>query len=120
MNDVREFSVPPAQLSCLIGNLFAELEPPCGVETSSVSLASAQAQKLVRSAVSPSPTKSDDLAGTPFTDDPEALTLCGKAPSGREAMLFVYREHCLFVGDPEDLDAARNGRCPNSRRCGRG
>ena len=29
MNDVREFSVPPAQLSCLIGNLFAELEPPC-------------------------------------------------------------------------------------------
>ena len=24
MNDVREFSVPTAQLSCLIGNLFAE------------------------------------------------------------------------------------------------
>ena len=85
MNDVREFSVPPAQLSCLIGNLFAELEPPCSEP-----------------------------------DDQEALTLCGKAPSGREAMLFVYREHCLFVGDPEDLDAARNGRCPNSRRCGRG
>lgn len=85
MNDVREFSVPPAQLSCLIGNLFAELEPPCREP-----------------------------------DDPEALTLCGKAPSGREAMLFVYREHCLFVGDPEDLDAARNGWCPNSRRCGRG
>lgn len=85
MNDVREFSVPPAQLSCLIGNLFAELEPPCSEQ-----------------------------------DDPEALTLCGKAPSGREAMLFVYREHCLFVGDLEDLDAARNGRCPNSRRCGRG
>ena len=85
MNDVREFSVPPAQLSCLIGNLFAELEPPCSEP-----------------------------------DDQEALTLCGKAPSGREAMLFVYREHCLFVGDTEDLDAARNGRCPNSRRCGRG
>ena len=85
MNDVREFSVPPAQLSCLIGNLFAELEPPCSEP-----------------------------------DDQEALTLCGKAPSGREAMLFVYREHCLFVGDPEDLDAARNGWCPNSRRCGRG
>lgn len=85
MNDVREFSVPPAQLSCLIGNLFAELEPPCRKP-----------------------------------EDPEALTLCGKAPSGKEAMLFVYREHCLFVGDPEDLEAARNGRCPNSRRCGRG
>ncbi len=113
MNDVREFSVPTAQLSCLIGNLFAELEPPCDVETSSISLASAQAQKLTHSAVSPSPTKSHDFAGTPF------MTLCGKAPSGREAMLFVYQEHCLFVGDPEDLDAARNGRCPD-RRCGRG
>ena len=84
MNDVREFSVPTAQLSCLIGNLFAELEPPCRE-----------------------------------TDDPEALTLCGQTPSGRDAMLFVYREHCLFVGNPEDLDAARNGRCPD-RRCGRG
>jgi hypothetical protein len=84
MNDVREFSVPTAQLSCLIGNLFAELEPPCAEP-----------------------------------DEPETLTLCGKAPSGREAMLFVYQEHCLFVGDPEDLDAARNGRCPD-RRCGRG
>ena len=29
MNDVREFSVPHAQLSCLIGNLFDELDPPC-------------------------------------------------------------------------------------------
>ena len=84
MNDVREFSVPTAQLSCLIGNLFAELEPPCAEP-----------------------------------DDPEALTLCGQTPSGRDAMLFVYREHCLFVGNPEDLDAARNGRCPD-RRCGRG
>ena len=84
MNDVREFSVPPAQLSCLIGNLFAELEPPCAEP-----------------------------------DEPEALTLRGKTPSGREAMMFIYREHCLFVGDPEDLDAARNGRCPN-RGCGRG
>ena len=84
MNDVREFSVPTAQRSCLIGNLFAELEPPCREP-----------------------------------DDPEALTLCGQTPSGRDAMLFVYREHCLFVGNPEDLDAARNGRCPD-RRCGRG
>lgn len=83
MNDVREFSVPPAQLSCLIGNLFAELEPPCSEP-----------------------------------DDPEALTLYGRTSSGREAMLFIYKEHCLFVGDLEDLDIARNGRCPG--RCGRG
>ena len=85
MNEIINFSLPAEKLSCLVGNLFAELEPPCSEP-----------------------------------DDQEALTLCGKAPSGREAMLFVYREHCLFVGDPEDLDAARNGRCPNSRRCGRG
>lgn len=85
MNDVREFSVPPAQLSCLIGNLFDELDPPCSEP-----------------------------------DDPEALTLYGRTSSGREAMLFIYKEHCLFVGDPADPDIARNGRCPNSRRCGRG
>lgn len=84
MNAAREFSVPPEKLSCLIGNLFAELEPPCAAE-----------------------------------DDPEALTICGRTPSGREAMLLVYREHCLFMGDPEDLDAARNGRCPD-RGCRRG
>ena len=24
------FSLPPPELSCLIGNLFTELEPPCG------------------------------------------------------------------------------------------
>lgn len=84
MNDVREFFMPPAQLSCLIGNLFAELEPPCSEP-----------------------------------GEPEALTLCGKTPSGREAMMFVCREHCLFVGDLEDLEAARAWRCLD-RRCGRG
>ena len=66
MNDVREFSVPPAQLSCLIGNLFAELEPPCAEP-----------------------------------DEPEALTLCGKTPSGREAMMFVYREPQLSADIPD-------------------
>ena len=85
MNDLINFSLPVEKLSCLVGNLFAELEAPCG----------------------------RDL-------DPDGLILCGRTPAGREAMLFVYREHCLFVGDPEDLDAARNGPCPNSRRCGRG
>lgn len=84
MNEVREFSVPPAQLSCLIGNLFAELEPPCSEP-----------------------------------DEPEALTLYGRTAAGREVMLMVYREHCLFAGDPADLEAARNGRCPD-RRCNRG
>lgn len=29
MNDLINFSLPPQKLSCLVGNLFAELEPPC-------------------------------------------------------------------------------------------
>lgn len=29
MNDLFNFYVPPEELSCLVGNLFAELEPPC-------------------------------------------------------------------------------------------
>jgi len=82
MNDVREFSMQPAQLSCLIGNLFAELEPPCHEP-----------------------------------DDPEALTLCGRTAAGREAMLFIYRDCCLFVGEMDDLEAVRNGKCPCNQRC---
>lgn len=29
MNELVNFSVPAEKLSCLGGNLFAELEPPC-------------------------------------------------------------------------------------------
>lgn len=28
--DTTRFLLPPPELSCLIGNLFTELEPPCG------------------------------------------------------------------------------------------
>lgn len=34
-----EFSAPPQELSCLLGNLFAELEPPCDVGEASCTLA---------------------------------------------------------------------------------
>ena len=34
MNDRIEFSRPIGELSCIVGNLFAELEPPCGVSGS--------------------------------------------------------------------------------------
>ena len=81
MNDVREFSVPPAQLSCLIGNLFAELEPPCD-------------QKL----------------------DPDGLVLYGRTVAGREAMLLICRDRCTFIGNQEDRNDARSGKCPG-RRC---
>lgn len=29
-NELINLSLPPGELSCLVGNLFAELEPPCG------------------------------------------------------------------------------------------
>ena len=29
-NELINLSLPPRELSCLVGNLFAELEPPCG------------------------------------------------------------------------------------------
>ena len=80
-NTLINLSLPPAKLSCLVGNLFAELEPPCG----------------------------KDL-------DPDGLMLCGKTPTGREAMLLICRDRCTFIGVAEDLNAARNGECPN-RRC---
>lgn len=83
-NELIYLSLPPAELSCLVGNLFAELEPPC----------------------------EKDL-------DPEGLILCGRTPSGRDAMLLICRDRCTFIGVAEDLNAARNGKCPN-RRCQHG
>jgi hypothetical protein len=80
-NELINLSLPPRELSCLVGNLFAELEPPCG----------------------------QDL-------DPEGLILCGRTPAGREAMLLIGADRCTFIGNAEDYNAARNGRCP-SRRC---
>lgn len=78
MNELINLSLPPAALSCLVGNLFAELEPPCDAQI-----------------------------------DPEGLMLCGRAPSGKEVMLLIGRDRCTFIGDPEDLEAVRNGKCPN-------
>lgn len=31
MTERIEFSRPAGELSCIVGNLFAELDPPCGV-----------------------------------------------------------------------------------------
>lgn len=81
MNEIINFSLPAEKLSCLVGNLFAELEPPCD-------------QKL----------------------DPDGLTLFGRTVAGREGMLLICRDRCTFIGDPEDLNDARNGKCP-VRRC---
>lgn len=81
MNELVNFSLPAEKLSCLVGNMFAELEPPCD-------------QNL----------------------DPDGLILCGRTKAGREAMLLICRDRCTFIGAADDLNAARNGRCPN-RRC---
>lgn len=81
MNELENFSLPAEKISCLVGNLFAELEPPC--------------DKRI---------------------DPEGLMLCGRAPSGREVMLLICRDRCTFIGNLDDLNLARNGKCPN-RRC---
>lgn len=77
MNELENFFLPAEKLSCLVGNLFAELEPPCEKQY-----------------------------------DPDGLMLCGRTASGREAMLLICRDRCTFIGDPADLKAARNGKCP--------
>lgn len=77
-NTLINLSLPPAELSCLVGNLFAELEPPCDRQF-----------------------------------DPDGLTLYGRAVSGNEVMLLICKDRCTFIGDAEDLKAARNGKCPN-------
>lgn len=74
-------SVKPEELSCLVGNLFAELKPPCDI---------------------------------PYA---AGLTLCGCTPAGREAVLVVIRDYCIFRGDPEDLEAARRPCLDRRCRC---
>lgn len=81
MNELINFTLPAEKLSCFVGNLFAELEPPC------------EKQQY-----------------------PDGLILCGRTPAGREAMLTIGRGRCTFIGNAEDYNAARNGRCP-ARRC---
>ena len=83
MNCIRVFSRPAGMLSCVVGNLFTELEPPCG---------------------EPDP-------------DTEALTLCGKTHSGRDAMLMIFEDKCVFTGPPEDLEKALNAPCPEKDGC---
>lgn len=84
MNELINFSLPPEKLSCMVGNLFAELGPPCDHQL-----------------------------------DPDGLMLCGRTPAGREAMLLICKDRCTFIGDPQDYNAVRDGRCPG-RRCGSG
>lgn len=75
------FSVQPDEVSCLVGNLFAELDPPCDVRRAT-----------------------------------GGLTICGRTPAGNEARLLIFPDCCVFAGEPEDLEAAKNGKCP-VRRC---
>jgi len=77
------FSRPADELSCIIGNLFATLQPPCDVKMS------------------------------------DALVICGMTHSGSYARLIVKKDCCIFQGEPADLVAVLNGRCPE-RRCRNG
>ncbi len=84
MNELVTFSVPNKELSCLVGNLFAEIEPPCEAP-----------------------------------HGPDDLSFCGRTRSGKDAMLLVSKDYCIFTGDPDDLKAARDRPCID-RRCSYG
>lgn len=77
------FSRPADELSCIIGNLFATVQPPCDIKMS------------------------------------DALVICGMTHSNSYARLIVKKDCCIFKGEPSDLAAVLNGRCPE-RRCRNG
>ena len=77
------FSRPADELSCIIGNLFATVQPPCGFNES------------------------------------DALVISGMTHSENYARLIVKKDRCIFQGEPSDLAAVLNGRCPE-RRCRNG
>ena len=77
------FSVEPVKLSCLIGNLFVGIEPPCDINVECT------------------------------------LAVCGNTHSGKPARMLIFRDHCEFFGDPDDLEKARS-MIRLERRCGHG
>ena len=77
------FSRPADEVSCIIGNLFSAIQPPCDLESS--------------------------------TD----LVVCGMTHAQNYGTLVVKSDCCIFNGEPEDLEAVLNGRCPE-RKCRHG
>lgn len=112
------FSRPLPEVACIIGNLFDGMEPPCMEEQ---------------------PEKQDEWLTLRYSEDFAAkykmprlqhqrigaalaqteLRLKGRTKTGGYAELRVCHDRCEFYGDPEELKAILDGRCPE-RRCERG
>lgn len=83
MQETR-FSRPAAEISCIIGNLFAEVQPPCeGIGAGG------------------------------------GIVIHGTTHAGSEGWLTIKSDCCVFRGNPEELQAVLEGRCPE-RTCENG
>jgi len=51
--------------------------------------------------------------------DGRSLAIRGKTVGGGAASLLIYKDRCVFFGDPEELQAVRSGVCLE-RKCGNG
>lgn len=104
--DTIRFALPPPQLSCLIGNLFTALQPPCRAGQFDADGITLCGQKI-----------SGEAGELHIYRD--HCTLRGQTISGETGELNIYRDHCVFTGRLEDYQAARAGRCPGVNCIGR-
>lgn len=77
------FSRPADEMSCIVGNLFQTLQPPC------------------------------------FCRNRTDLVIMGITHSLRYGKLIIKNDHCIFYGEPADLDEVLNKACVE-RRCKNG
>lgn len=102
-----EFSRPTREVSCIAGNLFLYLEPPCDEELLDDFLVMRTRDGVV--------TRHHIGAGECVS----VARIEGQTLSGAPGALEVEADRCTFYGNPEDLSAVLDGRCP-ARRCDHG
>lgn len=104
-----KFSRPTPEVACIIGHLFQGMEPPCdadpyGGEWLTIRFSSEGTLRYHYLGT-----------GTCATE----IDIKGPTKGGGFAEVKVQRDTCEFYGDPAELQAILDGRCPD-RRCGHG
>lgn len=101
------FSRPLSEVGCIIGHLFHGMEPPCD--------ATRCGEDWLTICFSEEGTMRHHYLGTGICST--ELDIEGPTKGGGSAKLKIKRDTCEFYGDPAELQAILDGRCPD-RRCG--
>lgn len=102
-----KFSRPASELGCILGHLFLGMEPPCD--------ATHVDGDWLTFKLSSETTVCHYHLGT--GDCASKLIFKGHTKGGGYAEVEIEKDRCEFYGDPAELQAVLDGKCPD-RRCG--